>query len=94
MLSGRPPFGGRSNKEIIDSVLKGSYSFSNPVWNDISKEAKDLISKLLERQADMRLTAEEAYNHPWIQRQKNKEFGEIHVDKQVFANMENYMNSV
>ena len=94
MLSGRPPFGGRSNKEIIDSVLKGSYSFSNPVWNDISKEAKDLISKLLERQADMRLTSEEAYNHPWIQRQKNKEFGEIHVDKQVFSNMENYMNSV
>lgn len=46
MLSGRPPFGGRSNKEIIDSVLKGSYSFSNPVWNDISKEAKDLISKV------------------------------------------------
>ena len=94
MLSGRPPFGGRSNKEIIDSVLKGSYSFSNPVWNDISKEAKDLISKLLERQADMRLTSEEAYNHPWIQRQKNKEFGEIHVDKQVFSNMESYMNSV
>jgi hypothetical protein len=42
----------------------------------------------------MRLTSEEAYNHPWIQRQKNKEFGEIHVDKQVFSNMENYMNSV
>lgn len=42
----------------------------------------------------MRLTSEEAYNHPWIQRQKNKEFGEIRVDKQVFSNMENYMNSV
>ena len=67
MLSGKPPFGGKSNKEIIDNVLKGEYSFKNPVWEHISDEAKDLIAKLLERQADCRLTAEEAYNHPWIQ---------------------------
>lgn len=66
MLSGKPPFGGKSNKEIIDNVLKGSYNFNSPVWAGISASAKDLISKLIERQADMRLTAEEAYNHPWI----------------------------
>lgn len=61
MLSGKPPFGGKSNKEIIENVLKGSYSLSNPVWEKISDSAKDLIGKLLERQADMRITAEEAY---------------------------------
>lgn len=66
MLSGKPPFGGRSNKEIIENVLKGSYSLTSPIWEKISSSAKDLISKLLERQADMRLTAEEAYQHPWI----------------------------
>jgi calcium-dependent protein kinase len=49
MLSGKPPFGGRSNKEIIDNVLKGSYSFNSSVWAGISKEAKNLISKLLDR---------------------------------------------
>lgn len=61
MLSGKPPFGGRSNKEIIENVLKGQYSLTSPIWEKISDQAKDLISKLLERQADMRLTAEEAY---------------------------------
>mmetsp|Transcript_96330 Transcript_96330/g.132515 ORF Transcript_96330/g.132515 Transcript_96330/m.132515 type:complete len:232 (+) Transcript_96330:265-960(+) len=66
MLSGKPPFGGKSNKEIIDNVLKGEYNFNHPVWSVISDEAKDLIKKLLDRQADMRLTSEEAYNHPWI----------------------------
>lgn len=49
MLSGKPPFGGRSNKEIIDTVLKGNYSFNSSVWNGISKLAKDLIAKLLDR---------------------------------------------
>ena len=70
MLSGKPPFGGKSNKEIIDNVLRGTYSFSNPVWENISDVAKDLIAKLLERQADERLTAEEAYNHPWLAEQR------------------------
>jgi len=94
MLSGKPPFGGKSNKEIIDNVLKGEYSFKNPVWENISDNAKDLLAKLLERQADVRLTAEEAYNHPWIQQQKDKEFADVEVNASVFSNMETYMNSV
>jgi len=94
MLSGKPPFGGKSNKEIIDNVLKGEYSFKNPVWENISDNAKDLLAKLLERQADVRLTAEEAYNHPWIQQQKDKEFADVEVNADVFSNMETYMNSV
>lgn len=94
MMSGKPPFGGKSNKEIIDNVLKGQYSFKNPVWDHISDTAKDLIAKLLERQADERLTAEEAYNHPWIQQQREKEFADVEISKDVFSNMENYMNAV
>jgi calcium-dependent protein kinase len=94
MLSGKPPFGGKSNKEIIDNVLKGEYSFKNPVWEHISAEAKDLLAKLLDRQADMRITAEEAYNHPWIQQQKNKEFKDVEISGDVFSNMENFTNSV
>lgn len=49
MLSGKPPFGGKTNKEIIDNVLKGTYSYSNPVWGNISAEAKSFIDALLER---------------------------------------------
>jgi len=94
MLSGKPPFGGKSNKEIIENVLKGQFSFKHAVWESISDNAKDLISKLLERQADMRLTAEEAYNHPWIQQQRDKEFKDVEINKDVFTNMESYMNSV
>ena len=49
MLSGKPPFGGKGNKEIIENVLKGEYTFKSAVWEHISDSAKDLISKLLER---------------------------------------------
>ena len=36
MLSGKPPFGGKSNKEIIENVLKGSYSLTSTIWEKIS----------------------------------------------------------
>ena len=66
MLSGKPPFGGKNNNEILNNVLNGKYDFTGPTWKNISDEAKDLISNLLQRQADMRYTSEEAFNHPWI----------------------------
>jgi hypothetical protein len=43
MLSGKPPFGGKTNKDIINNVLNGSYSMKYEVWNTVSNEAKDLI---------------------------------------------------
>lgn len=67
MLCGKPPFGGKTNKEIINNVLNSTYSMKSEIWNSISAEAKDLIAKLLERSADMRLTAQEAFEHTWIQ---------------------------
>ena len=56
MLCGKPPFGGKTYKEIINNVLNGSYNMKSEVWNTVSNDAKDLISKLLQRSADVRLT--------------------------------------
>ena len=56
MLCGKPPFGGKTNKEIINNVLNGSYNMKSEGWNTVSNDAKDLISKLLQRSADVRLT--------------------------------------
>lgn len=93
MLSGRPPFGGKNNNEILHNVLNGTFDFSSSVWQQISDDAKDLISKLLERQADMRFTAEEAFNHPWIQRQRKKEEEELTIPIDVIKNMSNYIEA-
>jgi len=66
MLSGKPPFGGKSNNDILNSVLHGNYNYDHVAWKSISPQAKDFIDHLLVRSADMRMTAEEAFNHPWI----------------------------
>ena len=38
----------------------------------MSDDAKDMIKKILERSADIRLTAQEAFDHKWIQDERDK----------------------
>ena len=46
-------------------VIKGKFDFEGEEWNDVSKEAKDLIKKLICK-PEKRLSAEEAIQHKWI----------------------------
>lgn len=62
---------------MYKKIKTASYSFDSPtIWKSISKEAKDLISKLLVADPKKRYTCEEAINHPWFKKfqQTNKEY--------------------
>jgi serine/threonine protein kinase len=47
LLSGKVPFPGESNKEIIENVLRGEYHFNHEPFKSVSDLAKDLIKRLL-----------------------------------------------
>jgi serine/threonine protein kinase len=66
LLSGKVPFPGESNKEIIENVLRAEYHFNHEAFKYVSSHARDLIGKLLVKDVNLRYSAEEAYNHPWI----------------------------
>ena len=40
--------------------------FPSPEWDEISDEAKDFVTQLLNRDPILRPTADEALHHPWI----------------------------
>lgn len=47
------------------AVVKGKFDFEGEEWEDVSKEAKDLIKKLITT-PEKRLTADEALQHKWF----------------------------
>ena len=57
MMCGYPPFGGQSDEIILKRVFSGQFTFPSPEWDVISAEAKDLISKMLKFDANMRISA-------------------------------------
>jgi calcium/calmodulin-dependent protein kinase-4 len=66
LLCGYEPFYSDNEAEMFKKILKCEYTFDSPWWDDISDNAKDLISKLLVLDAKKRLTASEALRHPWV----------------------------
>ncbi len=45
MLTGKPPFNGRRDEEIMEKIKKGEFNLEMKTF--ISKDAKDLITKML-----------------------------------------------
>ena len=66
LLCGFPPFYDESIDVLTRKVARGEYTFLSPWWDDISKQAKDLISHLLELDPEKRYTIKEFLAHPWI----------------------------
>ena len=71
LLCGSPPFYGKNEKEIFSKILYGNFCFRHSIWNRISNEAKNLVQKLLEINPEKRLSAKEALNDIWFEKNKN-----------------------
>ena len=67
LLSGRPPFNGDSDEDILKKIMRNNIDLEKYPWSVISLEAKDLLKKLLEFDPKKRITAEEALNHEWFE---------------------------
>jgi calcium-dependent protein kinase len=66
LLCGYPPFEGDNKKEIFKNVLRQKLKFDDKDWKTISAEAKDLITKMLDKNPKTRITSQECLNHPWM----------------------------
>ncbi|XP_052566288.1 obscurin isoform X5 [Culex pipiens pallens] len=66
LLGGVSPFLGRNDRETLTKVRDGKWTFVGTVWEFISTEARDFITRLLVYEDDHRMTIKEALNHSWF----------------------------
>jgi len=64
LLTGRPPFYGRDNKEILRKILRGKVNW--PKSSKLSTTAKKFILSLIRKDPKERFSAEQALNHEWL----------------------------
>ena len=58
-------------------------------WENISKEAKDLISKMLKYDSKLRLSASECLTHTWFKLNENIK-NVVPLSKTTIENMKNF----
>lgn len=53
-------------EQTKNNILYRALNFESPLWQTVSEEGKDLLTKLLEKDWKLRFTAEQALQHPWL----------------------------
>lgn len=66
LLCGYPPFNGPTDIEIMKAVKTGRFTFDEADWKGVSREAKNLITKMLAYTPAKRISAREILEDPWI----------------------------
>mmetsp|Transcript_22202 Transcript_22202/g.56901 ORF Transcript_22202/g.56901 Transcript_22202/m.56901 type:complete len:385 (+) Transcript_22202:315-1469(+) len=66
LLSGELPFAGDTCEGMFRAILGAQVEFIGPVWDRVSKDAKDLIRKLLEKDEGLRVKPRAALRHAWF----------------------------
>lgn len=91
LLSGKIPFYGKDQSAVLKKVKKTKYDMKKSPFDKISTEAKDLISKLLEKNHHKRLSAYEALQHEWFRKLNIQSyFSHKDIDDNVIQHIKKY----
>ena len=104
LLCGKLPFSDEhSEREIARQTIHEQLKFTQPIWEQKSRESKDFVKKLLIKDPAKRMTVKEALTHNWIKKyfpklvekrinEKNKFENNSFIND--FTSFENYTLSV
>eukprot|EP00347_Sterkiella_histriomuscorum_P010571 403375769 len=93
LLSGRPPFKGKSKQEMFKSITSSDLVFDHKIWDNISDEAKDFISKALIKDSKLRYDAKQLLSHQWIFKQVQTPDIKQQVQLDVAQNLKDFKNT-
>uniref|UniRef100_A0A164X308 Protein kinase domain-containing protein n=1 Tax=Daucus carota subsp. sativus TaxID=79200 RepID=A0A164X308_DAUCS len=57
---------GDSLEDVFEAIKTANLDFQAGIWEHVSKPARDLLERILTRDAASRITADEVLTHPWI----------------------------
>ena len=91
LLCGYPPFNGNTNLDIYHNIRTKNPSFGGDEWEDISKDAIDLIKNMLNKNPNKRFSAEMCLNHKWFKLLEDSEKNKIKNYKNIQKNAITHM---
>jgi len=89
LLTGRPPFNGENDEEILEKVRKGKIDFNDYNLNKISSDGVDLLKRLLCYNPANRINSLDALNHAWIKKRKNSTLDHFSY-KKIFSGIKKF----
>lgn len=66
VMCGKLPFDGDDQNEIIRKTVNSEPMVNPTVWNKLSKDARDMLMQMLQKNPKIRITARDTLHHPFI----------------------------
>ncbi|KAG7188122.1 hypothetical protein KM043_015967 [Ampulex compressa] len=66
LLTGLSPFMGDNDAETFANITRADYDLEDEAFDAISNNAKDFISGLLVKRKELRMSARQCLEHPWM----------------------------
>ena len=66
LLTGFHPFDSHDQQELLKKIVRQEPDWDADEWKGVSKEAKDLVKKLLTKDKEKRIEIEGVLEHEWI----------------------------
>jgi calcium-dependent protein kinase len=90
MLTGCFPFMGMDNKHVFENIKIKNYNIKILHESKCSDLAKDLVSKLLIKNPNKRLSLDEALNHQWLKFYLNLDKSVEKIDEEIIKGLQNF----
>jgi calcium-dependent protein kinase len=87
MLSGSVPFNGKNDDQIIENIKKGTFTMKSKSWTTVSKEAKNLVLRMMRKDSENRPTASEVLSDPWILQRLQNQLPDNPISKKCLFNL-------
>lgn len=71
MMAKKPPFRGEDQYEIMQKILLAEPAYKEDIKINYSNDCMDLLKKMLCKNPEARISANDAFNHPWIKNAKD-----------------------
>lgn len=68
LLCGYPPFEGDTDEEIMERIETEEVKYDSDGWSEISEDGKNFLKKLLTKNFNKRISAQDALKDPWLTR--------------------------
>lgn len=68
MLVGHAPFRSQDKQKLFKLISKAQFSMEHKSWSSVSREARNLVLRLLTLDVNQRIKANEVLNHPFIKK--------------------------
>eukprot|EP01119_Soliformovum_irregulare_P018150 TRINITY_DN5504_c0_g1_i1.p1 TRINITY_DN5504_c0_g1~~TRINITY_DN5504_c0_g1_i1.p1 ORF type:complete len:326 (+),score=58.73 TRINITY_DN5504_c0_g1_i1:145-1122(+) len=90
LLCGSAPFESADGTDL-EKVMSAELVFQGTIWEKVSEEARDFISRLIEQNPKDRWNVEEAKGHPWLMMAKEEQEGAILDQREIEKYYQRFM---